>query len=199
MDFYRARGVRVSPKGVGLGGPMPLSPLFLAMTMNNDNDLHDLSWHALPNLDKHCFGCGTENHSGLRMTFSRSGDRLRTQLTISAQFRGWSSLVHGGVIATILDEVMSWTAIVVSKRFILTKNIKVNYHRPVYVGTKVTAIGSIGERNRERRARVAAELFDEEMRLCASAEGEFALFTKEQFERLAIIPEEELRMMARGW
>jgi uncharacterized protein (TIGR00369 family) len=169
------------------------------MTMNNDNEFHDISWQALPNLDKHCFGCGTENHNGLRMTFARSGDRLRTQLTITPQFRGWSSLVHGGVIATILDEVMSWTAIVVSRRFILTKNMKVNYHRPVHVGTKVTAIGSISKRNKERRAMVAAELFDEEMRLCASAEGEFALFTKEQFERLAIIPGEDLRVMAQGF
>jgi uncharacterized protein (TIGR00369 family) len=169
------------------------------MTMNNHNELHDISWQALPSLDKHCFGCGTENHNGLRMTFARSGDRLRTQLTIPPQFRGWSSLVHGGVIATILDEVMSWTAIVVSRRFILTKNITVNYHRPVYVGAKVTAIGSISERYQERRATVAAELFDEEMRRCASAQGEFALFTKEQFERLAIIPEEDLQMMAQGW
>lgn len=166
--------------------------------MNNDIELPDLSWQALPNLDKHCFGCGSENHNGLRMTFARSGDRLRTQLTITPQFRGWSRLVHGGVIATILDEVMSWTAIVVAQRFILTKNMKVQYHRPVYVGTTVTAIGAIAERKGERRATVSAELFDEEGKMCAAAEGEFALFTKEQFARLAIIPAEDLAMMAQG-
>lgn len=167
--------------------------------LQNTQELNDDVWLPLPNLDKHCFGCGTENHNGLRMTFARSGDRLRTQLTIPPQFRGWSSLVHGGVIATILDEIMSWTAIVVAQRFILTKNMKVSYHRPIYVGTLVTAVGSISERSQERRATVVAELFDHDRKLCASAQGEFALFTEEQFARLAIIPEEDLRMMALGF
>ena len=42
-------------------------------------------------------------------------------------------------------------------------------------------------------------MFDHEMRLCASAKGEFALFTEEQFARLAIIPEADLRQMAEGF
>lgn len=158
----------------------------------------DGSWQPLPNLDNHCFACGSDNHHGLHMTFARNGERLRTQLTIPSYFRGWSSLVHGGVIATILDEIMSWTAIVVARRFILTKTMQVSYHRPLYVGTTVTAIAAIGERQGERRAKLTAEIYDQAGKLCASAQGEFALFTKEQFARLAIIPEEDLRTMAEG-
>ena len=163
---------------------------------SQEND--DGAWQPLPNLDNHCFACGGDNHHGLQMTFARSGDRLRTQLIIPGHFRGWSSLVHGGVIATILDEIMSWTAIVVARRFILTKTMQVNYHRPLYVGTTVTAIASIGERQGERRAKLTAEIFDAAGKLCASAQGEFALFTEEQFARLAIIPEADLRTMAAG-
>lgn len=155
-------------------------------------------WQPLPNIDKHCFGCGPDNVHGLHMTFARRGDQVRAALTIPGQFRGWSNLVHGGVIATILDEIMSWTAIVVARRFILTRSMTVRYHRPIHVGATVSAIGVITEWRGERRATVRGEIFDDRERLCASAEGDFALFTKEQFGSLGIIPEEDLRLMAEG-
>lgn len=153
-------------------------------------------WERLPNLDKDCFGCGSENHSGLQMTFETDGRQIRTQLTVGSQFRGWSKLVHGGVLSTILDETMSWTAIILTGRFILTKQMTVQFLRPVYVGSTLRGIGSIKEQIGDRKAIIQAELFDEQDRLCAIAEGEFVLFSKEQFARLNIIPEEDLQAMA---
>lgn len=154
------------------------------------------NWQPLPNLDKDCFGCGSENHSGLRMTFATNGRQIRTQLAVSPQFRGWSKLVHGGVLSTILDETMSWAAIILTKKFILTKQMTVQFLRPVYVGTSLCGIGSIKERTGDRKAIVQAELFNDQGKLCASSEGEFVLFSKEQFAKLDILPEEELQAMA---
>ena len=159
-------------------------------------DKKDQSWEPLPNLDKDCFGCGSENHSGLRMTFATDGQQIRTKLTVSPQFRGWSRLIHGGVISTILDETMSWTAIILTKRFILTKQMTVQFLRPVYVGSSLCGIGSIKEKTGDRKAIVQAELFDDQSRLCASSEGEFVLYSKERFARLAILPEKDLEAMA---
>lgn len=156
----------------------------------------EASWKKLPNLDKDCFGCGLENHSGLRMIFETNGEQIRSKITVPPQFRGWSKLVHGGVISTILDETMSWAAIFLSKKFILTKQMTIQFHRPVYVGSTVSAIGYIKEKTGERKAIVKGELFDDEGKLCASSEGEFVLYTKEQFARLGVIPEEELQAMA---
>jgi len=85
------------------------------------NNTSENVWVPLPRLDKDCFGCGSENHSGLRMTFETNGSQIRSRLTVPSRFRGWSKLVHGGVISTILDETMSWAAIILTKRFILTK------------------------------------------------------------------------------
>jgi uncharacterized protein (TIGR00369 family) len=162
------------------------------MIHNNANS----SWQPLANLDKDCFGCGSENHSGLQMTFESNGEQIRTKLTVSQQFRGWSKLVHGGVLATILDETMSWAAIILSKRFILTKQMTIHFHRPVYVGSCLCGIGYIKEKTGERKAIVKGELFDDQGRLCASSEGEFVLYSKEQFARLNIIPEQDLLAMA---
>lgn len=130
------------------------------------------------------------------MTFESNGEQIRTKLTVSQQFRGWSKLVHGGVLATILDETMSWAAIILSKRFILTKQMSIQFHRPVYVGSCLCGIGYIKEKTGERKATVKGELFDDQGNLCASSEGEFVLYSKEQFARLKIIPEQDLLAMA---
>ncbi len=153
-------------------------------------------WQPLPNLDKDCFGCGSENHSGLRMTFETDGKQIRTRLVVAPQFRGWSKLVHGGVISTILDETMSWAAIILTKKFILTKKMTIEFKRPIFVGSSLHCIGYIKEQNAERQAVVAGELFDEHGKLCAVSEGEFVLFSKDQFAKLAILPENDLEMMA---
>ena len=153
-------------------------------------------WKQLPNLDKDCFGCGSENHFGLHMTFETNGDKIRTKITVSPQFRGWSRLVHGGVLSTILDETMSWTAIFLLQRFILTKQMTIQFHRPVYVGSPLKVIGTIKEKKGERKAIVKAELCNDQGQLCASSEGEFVLYTREQFTKLKIMPGEELQAMA---
>lgn len=161
------------------------------MTKNSNE-----AWTPLANLDKDCFGCGSENHSGLHMTFETNGEQIRTKITVPPQFRGWSKLVHGGVIATILDETMSWAAIYLTKRFILTKQMTIKFLRPVYVGSSLCGIGSIKEKNGERKAIVKGEIFDDQGQLCASSEGEFVLYSKEQFARLEIIPTGDLQALA---
>ena len=71
----------------------------------------------------------------------------------------------------------------------------IQFHRPVYVGPSLCGIGYVKEQIGERKAIVKGELFDDKGKLCASSEGEFVLYTKEQFAKLEIIPEEELQAM----
>ncbi len=164
--------------------------------LNPDEQGLETLWKPLPNLDKNCFACGSENHSGLNMTFATNGEQLRTQLVVAPQFRGWSKLVHGGVISTILDETMSWAAIILTKRFILTKKMTIEFLRPVYIDSPLCAIGYIKERNGERTALVTGQLFDDQERLCATSQGEFVLFSKERFAKLEILPAADLSAMA---
>jgi uncharacterized protein (TIGR00369 family) len=161
-----------------------------------ENDKQGRSWKQLPNPDKDCFGCGSDNQFGLHMTFETDGERIRTRLTVPSQFRGWSKLLHGGVISTILDETMSWAAITLTNRFILTKRMTVQFQRPIYVGSSLCGIGYIKENTEERKAIMIGELFDDQDRLCATSEGEFVLFSKEQFSKLEILNPEDLTAMA---
>ena len=158
--------------------------------------MSETMWKPLEGVDRACFACGSENPFGLQMTFKSNGELLSSNVTVKPQFRGWSNLVHGGILSTMLDETMSWTAIHLTKRFILTKGMTVAFKKPVRVGTSLHLTGYIKERISERKARVVAEIRDEEGDLCASSEGDFVLFTVEEFGTMGIMPEEELSEMA---
>lgn len=58
-----------------------------------------------------CFGCGKENPIGLKLHFDWDGKTARTEFTTSAVHQGWTDVVHGGIILSILDEAMSYAAI----------------------------------------------------------------------------------------
>ncbi len=153
------------------------------------------SWLPLVGVDKDCFGCGSENQHGLKMKFESNGEQLRSILTMDQRYRGWSNLIHGGVLSTILDETMGWTVLCLTKKFMLTKGMYVGFRKPVRIGMKITSTGYIKEHLSDRKIIVVAEIHDEAGELCASSEGEFALFTREQFLRMKIMPEEDIEMM----
>jgi uncharacterized protein (TIGR00369 family) len=152
-------------------------------------------WKPLEAVDKHCFGCGCENPHGLQMRFESNGERIRSRLTMGPEFRGWSNLIHGGILSTILDETMGWTVLCLTGKFMLTRGMNVSFRKPVRVGASLTVAGYIREQRNDRKVVVAAEIHDENGDLCAASEGDFALFTREQFLKMEIMPEEDLEAM----
>jgi uncharacterized protein (TIGR00369 family) len=142
----------------------------------------------LPGRESHqCFGCGDLNHSGLRMKFFTDGESLFSELSVPAHMSGWRNMTHGGIISTMLDEIMSWSAIYLLKRFILTKSIQVEFLKPVYIQKPLRVQGKVAEIVTEREARMEAALFDEDGVLCARATGTLALFVPEVAVKLGLI------------
>jgi len=57
--------------------------------------------------DQYCFACGIRNPIGLHMNVEYSQDRALCRIKIPSEYQGWSKVVHGGIIATLLDEIMA--------------------------------------------------------------------------------------------
>ena len=55
-----------------------------------------------------CFGCGPNNHAGLRLTFEEDESKLYASWEPEACFQGYINVLHGGIIATLLDEAGAW-------------------------------------------------------------------------------------------
>ena len=56
--------------------------------------------------DGKCFACGADNPIGLKLQFECEGDDYVTRFLTAEEHSGWAGLVHGGLLATLLDEVM---------------------------------------------------------------------------------------------
>lgn len=147
----------------------------------------------IPILQGHdCFACGTNNPIGLKLDFYRQGDSICSDVVLSRNHVGWQNMAHGGIISTLLDEVMSWTVIYFKKAFSVTRRMQVRYLRPVPVETVLTAKGTISSEGKSRICGAEAVLHDTEGNVLAKADGEFVVMSE---DRLTNLPEEFKRQM----
>jgi len=119
-----------------------------------------------------CFVCGESNARGLRARSWLVGDRIELPFHAHPDLVGWQDVTHGGIITTILDEVMTWAAIVRSERPCFAAEFSVRLRRPLPPETRCVATGWI-ENTRRRILEPASELRDVEGTLYASASGRY--------------------------
>lgn len=106
-----------------------------------------------------CFACGTLNAHGLGLVLHVEQGRSWTELTLERAFEGWEGIAHGGIVCTILDEVMAW-ALVGADNWGVTARMNVSFRRPVPVGRPIRAEGSVA-RMRRRIVETTASLVDQ--------------------------------------
>jgi len=105
-----------------------------------------------------CFACGTLNEHGLHLDLHVEGDRCTTELALPDRFQGWDGIAHGGIICTILDEVMAWS-LASTDNWGLTARMTVDFKRPVRLGVPIRAEGWMTA-SRRRLMDTAARLVD---------------------------------------
>ncbi len=147
----------------------------------------------LPIQDDHnCFACGPANRSGLQMRFYAGQDQVVSWLTVPDHLRGWSTMVHGGIISTILDEIMSWAAIHLLKKIIVTRKMTVEFKKPIHIGQQLKAEGKILNIVNRKEVLMKGVLSNRKGEICASATGSFALLKPDVAERLGIVDAKDL-------
>lgn len=159
-------------------------------------------WKKVINLPhKKCFGCGPANTVGLKLEFESNGSILRTYTIIPERLAGWEKLAHGGVLATVLDETMAWTAIYLKRSFILTKNMKVEFLKPVFIGDRIQCEGKIiAEQNQTDESHgkvkndviVEARIMNQKDEVLARGEGTIALFDGRAIRKFGFLDEDFL-------
>jgi acyl-coenzyme A thioesterase PaaI-like protein len=115
----------------------------------------DLRFEVEPH---HCFACGSLSEHGMRLDLHVDGDRCWTELELADRFQGWDGIAHGGIVCTILDEVMAWS-LAATDNWGLTARMTVDFKRPVRLGIPIRAEGWM-TRQRRRLVDTAARLVD---------------------------------------
>jgi len=131
----------------------------------------------------HCFACGELNAHGLHLELHSGLDGCRTELTLDPRFQGWEGVAHGGILCTILDEVMAWS-VIGRGTWGVTARMAVDFRRPVSVGRAIRAEGEVTETSR-RLFRTTGRIVDLETgETLATAEGTYVAAPPERLADL---------------
>lgn len=111
--------------------------------MSEDSDLQVMT-------DRGCFVCGTDNPAGLqaKLVVDRENGAAASRLTLDQRFQGWQDVIHGGILATLLDEVAIYACRSQGEQFV-TAEINVRYRKPVPVNSRIELKGRIVEKRRK--------------------------------------------------
>ncbi len=134
--------------------------------------MHDdkLHFRRQPN-SRMCFACGLENPAGLQLHFYDNGaDEVAADFTVQPDHQGYPGVVHGGVVAAILDELGGRTVMIGNpNRFFMTAKLEIKYRQPVPVGVPLKAVGKL-IKLKERLATARAEILSPSGDVLAEAE-----------------------------
>ena len=121
---------------------------------------------------RHCFVCGLENPVGLKLNIYQTGEGLiETRYTAPEHFQGYPGVLHGGIVAAILDEIAGRSqmgADPAAPRFMFTARLEVRYRQNVPTGRLLKIVGKAG-RSRGKSAEAWAGIYDEAGALLAEA------------------------------
>ena len=122
--------------------------------------------------DGGCFGCSPSNGAGMHLRLRRAGTRVVARYTVPDRFHGAPGIAHGGIVATILDEVSCAAAVFVADRFVVTGELTVRYERPVPVEAPLDLEAEIVGTSHPRYVEIVARIRRDDV-LLARSSGKF--------------------------
>jgi uncharacterized protein (TIGR00369 family) len=123
-----------------------------------------------------CFGCSPANEIGLHLGFWEDDNEVLARWNPDKKYEGWMGVLHGGIQATLLDEVAAWVVFVKLKTAGVTSEIKVKYHKPLYLSKGEVSVRGRLIKTEKRLAQLECALFDGESELCAAADVTYFCF-----------------------
>jgi acyl-coenzyme A thioesterase PaaI-like protein len=118
-----------------------------------------------------CFICGVDNPVGLKLKiYETEPGVIETNYTIPEHYQSYPGIVHGGIVATILDEISGRSLMgdPSKPRFMYTAKLEVKYRKNVPVGVPLKIVGKAGK-SKGRMAEGWAGIYDPEGALLAEA------------------------------
>ena len=120
-----------------------------------------------------CFVCGEANPAGLRLRMETDGRRVVARWRPGPEHVGFAGTVHGGLISTVLDELMVWACAVQTRRFAVCAELNVRFRKPVRPEQQIQVAAEFVGAQRQRIYEARADLFDEAQQVLASATGKY--------------------------
>ncbi|MBN2432574.1 MAG: PaaI family thioesterase [Acidobacteria bacterium] len=124
-------------------------------------------------VDNYCFCCGRDNPRGMKLDI-RSGEdgEVYTLYTPPAEFQGYQGVVHGGILATLMDEIMAHALLRRGMGSAATARMEVVFRHPARTGVELRICGRVEDVS-GRRITTTAVIADADGRRLAEARALF--------------------------
>ncbi len=131
----------------------------------------------------HCFGCCKRNEKGLKLDFFRYKEYAFGRWEPDLDLQGYHNIMHGGIQATMLDEISAWWVYIIVGTAGFTARLSIRYHKhaPVNRGALFLRAGAMEKRR--NLYNIKAELFGGNGDRYASGDVEFFTYPADVAER----------------
>ena len=127
-----------------------------------------------------CFGCDPHSEQGLRMEFYEDGDRIVSRWKPRPEFQGWVDTLHGGIQATLADEISSWVVFRKFQTSGVTSRMEVRYLKPIHTSEDHITLQATVVRQRRNIVDIEVKILNSQDQLCTEALCIYFLFPKEK-------------------
>jgi acyl-coenzyme A thioesterase PaaI-like protein len=138
-----------------------------------------------------CFGCSPDNQNGLKMQFQEDGDAIVSTWEPAEYFQGYHKVLHGGIQATLMDEIASWYVYVKLRVSGVTSSMNIRLLKTVYVDHGPLSLRATMIAKRRNLADIGVTLMDADNQICAKGVVTYFTLTPEKSRELLYYPEPE--------
>jgi uncharacterized protein (TIGR00369 family) len=136
-----------------------------------------------------CFGCSPGNPIGLKLNFIEDGDELVSKWDPENRFQGYHNVLHGGIQATLMDEIASWTVYVKHGTAGVTSEMKVRFHKAVRVDEGALTLKSKIVSVRRNLVDIEVKLLNHLDILCAESVVTYFTFSEKKSKESLYYPD----------
>lgn len=120
-----------------------------------------------------CFVCGENNPLGLNLRFIAEDKTVTASFMPRTEHSGFQNVTHGGILATVLDEIMVWACAVATNRFAYCAEMTTRFHQPARPGQELTVTSGLIQNRRNRIFEAKASIHDPDGALIAEGSGKY--------------------------
>ncbi len=129
----------------------------------------------------HCFGCASRNDKGLNMTFLL--DEINQEVICNWNpkdyLQGYFNILHGGIQATLIDEISCWAVYILLKTAGVTSRIDIRYRKAILVNEGPLTIRARVVNFEKKLATIQTTIYNSKGDKCAEGDAQFFTYTEE--------------------
>ena len=130
------------------------------------------------NSEYDCFGCSPDNPLGLHMEFFEDGDDVVSYWHPQEHFQGWTGVMHGGILATLIDETAGWVVMRKLQTSGVTSRLNLKYLRPVMLTEPQLTVRARITGQKRSYYTISVTLEDGNGKVCVEAESVYYAIDK---------------------